>query len=243
MIKALIIEDEIHAIDLLSEILSKYCKNISLLGTASDFESSVALINEVDVDLVFMDIQLKDCISFDILDAIDEKSFEIVFTTAYNSYAIKAFEYGAMHYLLKPYSPASVVEAVDRVAQRESADVNSLKEVLATFAKPAERFISIKTNEGIYRVEVKAIVRVEADRSYCTVELNNGKSIITSKPLKEIEELLKGYSFFRTHQSHLINLDFVKQYLHEDGGIVLLSNGFRVPLSRRRKNDFIALLN
>ena len=240
-ISAVIIEDELDAQTLLANILKDYCPDIDLLGIASDIESGVDLIKSNSPQLVFLDINLGQECGFRILDQFLLRPFKILVTTAFEKHALKAFEYEVVDYLLKPYSPLQVRTSIDRVKKlSENKDVYTKIEALLVDSRQTAK-ISLPTQDGINIFKVNEIVRVEAERAYCCLHLDGGQRIIISKALKEVQDLLTT-QFFRSHTSHLINIEKLVKYAKEDGGYALMSDGSKIPIARRRKVEFLELI-
>lgn len=244
MIRAIIIEDELAAQSLLSKILAKYCPDVKLLGYSDNAIDGLNLINIEKPDLVFMDIELNNSDSFEILDKIEDRNFKIIFTTAYNDHSLRAFEYEAVHYILKPYQILEVIESVRRVKNiiQKQKPYSSLIEKSKKIQALDNSKITVSTKEGFTVVAYDEIVRMEADRSYCYIYLKDNDRLIISKPLKSFDDTLPKKLFFRTHNSHLINLKYVKQYRKEDGGEIIMKDGSTIPLARRRKSLFLEML-
>ena len=241
--KTLIIENELAAQELLHTILQKYISDIHVVGFSSTIEEAIPKINQACPDILFLDIELDDGQSFEILDKINCPETKIIFTTAYDDYAIKAFEYNAIDYLLKPYTPQRVQQAISKakkIIENESV-FSKLNDYISNKSQPRKN-ISISCEEGLKIVTIDDILRVEADKSYCTIFLETGKKISSSKPLSDIEARLDPNQFFRTHKSHLINLHKIKELSHRDGGEVILKNEDRIPVSRRKKSELLAIL-
>ncbi len=233
MINCIIVEDEIDAQNLLSRIISEYCPDVSLLGIASDIENAKSLIKLHSPQLLFLDIQLQSETSFVLLDQINHENHKIIFTTAYEEYALKAYRYETIDYILKPYSPADIIDAIEKV-KRNILLPQEIKE---------KESVTLFTQDGQTIVKIENIIRLKADRSYCMIYLTNpDRNILISKPLKEIAEQLPQNQFYRTHASHHINLDYVAQYANERGAAIL-TDGTAIPVSRRRKQDFILRLS
>lgn len=240
--RTIIIEDEADAQSLLRKIIDEYCSEVDLLGSATDVKSGIALINEVKPDFIFLDIQIIGGTGFDILDNFEEINFDIIFTTAYEEYALKAFDYEAIQYLLKPYSPKNVIDAVNRLKKKKS-DLKLIRKILQSSNKEKlSNRLTIHSNEGIEFIDIDRIIRLEADRSYCSIYMEEGQKLTVSKPLRILEEELTLYTFFRSHESHLINLKKLKKYVNEDGGYLLMTDDSVVPLARRRKAEILKLL-
>jgi len=242
--KTIIIEDELSAQLLLKNILDEYCPNITYLGNAASLAGSLELIEKTKTDIIFLDISLEDCTAFDILDAIDYNQYKIIFTTAYEEYASKAFRYEAIDYILKPYLPKDVLTAIDRVKTRDYNQqlMQKLADIIPGIKYPTIDKISIQSSKGIVFASEENIVHIEADGSYCKVCTIEGQEIHCSKSLKEIESQLSKSLFYRTHLSHLVNIDHIKEFQKGDGGSVILSNRKSVPVSRRKKSELLKII-
>lgn len=240
---ALIIEDEADAQQLLSKIIEEYCLDVTVAGGAANIQDGKNLIESLKPDIVFLDIQLGDKTGFQLLDSLVSYPFKLIITTAYQEFALKAFKYEAIDYVLKPYSPKSIMTALEKV-KRQSVDSEVFKRLESLLsAQNKKTKVSLPTSDGYVMVSPDEIVHVSADRAYSQVFLSSDKKkLFISKPLKELETLLPSESFFRLHTSHLINLDKVDKYNKEDGGYVLMTNGSQVPVARRRKTAFLDLL-
>lgn len=243
MLKTIIIEDEKSAQRLLSMILKEYCPQVSLLGCAATLNGALKLIEHTNPDVIFLDINLKDCNAFDLLDLIDFRKYKIIYTTAYEEHALKAFKYWAVDYILKPCAPKEVIQALEKV-KASDYDINIL-ENLASIIPIGQRQkkLNLSTSSGIEIIHQSDILYLEADGTYCKVYTSEGKVIMSSKGLKELESRLPTSQFFRIHLSYLINLNHLRNYLKEDGGSVILSNGQSLPVSRRRKASLIEVLS
>ncbi len=238
--RVLIIDDEVDARRVISKYLERYFPNFKVLGEADSFKSAVQLINETEADLIFIDINLGDGTGFDVLDESDPFAAQIIFTTAFDQYAVKAFRYQALDYLMKPIDSELFVEAVnqalDKVRERRSM---SADQILISYGN-GERKISIPTADGMCFVRLDCIVSFEADSSYCKVFLDDGKEILVSKPLKFFDDKLRtNVNFIRPHKSFIINMKFVEEYLKEEGGYIKMKNGLKIPISRQKKDDVI----
>ena len=219
MISTVILEDEEDAQFLLSTILKDYCPEIEVVGIAANKKDCLSLIRAEKPQLAFCDIQLEDCHVFEILDALGVLDFQVVFTTAYDQYAIKSFDYQAIHYILKPYSPDDIKEAVSRVIKTRSS-----LQVLSQSDKEEKNAIikklPLKTTEGLHLIDIDSIVRVQAERSYSNIYYGEGKKLVISRPLKDIEDKLSQKKFMRVHSSHLINLHQIDQVDKKEKGVI-----------------------
>jgi len=242
--KAIIVEDELLSIDLLRSILLNYCPEVEVVGEASNYEDAVVLLQNTCCDIVFMDIQLHDQTSFEVISQLDYRNFSIIFTTAFHHYAIEAFKVEAIDYLLKPYTPKQVIVAVDKAKKKlESIPNSTLNALLNKMSRKDTNRIGLTTQDGILFVDKNEIIHCIADGSYCKVFLTCKEQILLSKSLGEIEQLLTSENFIRVHTSHLVNVEHIRQFLKEDGGELILTNGNHIPVSRRKKMDLLNLIN
>lgn len=241
MIKAVIIDDEKDAVSFIKSLIEEYCTGIKAVGEANSAKEGYKVINELNPDLVFLDVEMPNGNGFDLLEKFDKIDFNIVFVTAYDHYAIKAIKYSAADYILKPIDIDEFTRAVNKVKDTiENKTVPVDYQVLFENLKsslPAK--IAIPTSKGIEYVQTKDIIRIEADRSYSMIYLTDGNKIMVSRGLREFQELLLDRNFFRTHNSHLINLEHVKLYAKQDGGFIRMIDNSMVALSRSKKDLFI----
>lgn len=236
MIKTLIIDDEKNAQEALSSLLELFCPTVQVVGTAETIESAKVLIEELQPELIFLDVHLGDFTGFNLLEGLVNLSFQIIFTTGHSDYAIQAFRHNAIDYLLKPIEPSLLVQAVKKVADKLSTqlDVDRIQNLLASLQSPAEK-ITISTAQGYHILDVDQIIRIEGDGNYSTFYVEQGEKVISSKKLKSYIQQLPSQKFVQTHQSHLVNVAFVRKMLFEDGGFLLLKDASKIPLARRRK--------
>lgn len=245
MIKVIIVDDEQHCIDRLKSLfLTKFAEKLKLVGTASSVLSSYDLIVQEKPDLIFLDVQLNELTGFDLLSKFDKLSFDVIFTTAYEKYAVKAFKFSAIGYLLKPVDIDDLKLAIDKFSDTiEQKDYKQKFDLLyANFKQLSlhDKKIAVPTLSGIEFIPVSSIIRCESDINYTTLYLTEKTKLVVAKTLKEFEELLTEYNFFRVHNSHLINLSFIKSYNKGKGGTVQLTDGSEVEVSTRRKEAFIS---
>jgi len=242
MLKAIIIEDEKTAQKLLQRILNDYCPKVNFTGQASHLSEAVNLIETSKPDVIFMDIDLADCNAFEILESISFSDYQIIFTTAYQEYAHKAFRYEAIDYILKPYAPKDVISAIDRIKTKDydKSILNRLTSVVPNNKSSSK--ICISTSKGIMVIQQADIINVEADGSYSRVFTREDSMIMCSKGLKDIEARLSSREFIRIHQSHLVNINHIREYIKENGGLVTMSDGKSLPVSRRKRADLLELL-
>jgi two-component system LytT family response regulator len=229
MIKVVIIDDEVHCLEVIEALLRDNHPAIKISARFFDAMEAVQYLFNNEVDLVFLDINMPVMNGFDVLDHLMPFSFKVIFTTAYDNYAIKALKYGAIDYLLKPISGVDL--NITMAKYYEGLKVGSIE-------KPKQKRISIVNSDGITFQSIDQIMYCEAENCYTTFYLSNGKKILASKTLKDFEQLLKNYSFFRIHNSYLVNLAYVGMYVKgENGGIKI--NDTVLPVSRYKKDEFL----
>lgn len=244
MIRSLIIDDEKHSRSTLKNMLEEFCSEVQLIDEADGFKSGVAAIKKHKPDLIFLDIQMPDGSGFRVLEETRDNDFEVIFTTAYDTFAIKAFKYSALDYLLKPIDAVELQNAVDKVKKNNSADTTPGIDLLLESLREREnpKKIVLSTFEGMHVVEIDHIIRCESDDYYTRFYFKDNKEMLVSKTLKEYEQLLTDHNFIRPHKSHLVNIKYIKSYIKADGGHILLTNGVSVPVSRRKKEMVLQVL-
>jgi two-component system LytT family response regulator len=244
MISTLIIDDEPHIRETLNHLLHKYCPKVKVIAEADSVASGVRAIREKVPELVLLDIKMNDGTGFDLLNHFENIDFKIIFITAYEEYAIRAFGYSAIDYILKPVNPEKLAEAVGRAEQMVqhsfNTQLNVLNENLKNPDKP-DKTIVLKTQESIYIVDTGDIIHCESDGNYTTFKTMDDEKIVVSKILKEYDDLLSGSGFFRVHRSHLINLRHIKRFEKQDGGCVIMRNGNKIPVSTRGRERLLEL--
>lgn len=245
MIKAIIIDDEEDARFLLKTKIEKVFKDtVVVVAQASSVKSGIEAIALYKPDLVFLDIQMGDGTGFDLLDRIAHKDFEVVFVTAYNQYALKAFRFSALGYIMKPIKTDELTQTVNVIIQyfakyRSSSD-KRLKVLIENYGddKKIKKMV-IPCTKGFDVISLEDIICLEGDRNYTHFLLKDKTKTTSSKTMGEYEALLAEHGFFRIHQSHIINLRYVKSYIKGDGGTVEMADGKQLQLSRNRKNEFL----
>ena len=242
MIKAILIDDEQHCIDRVKQLLKPYQNTISILGEFTTVDSGIKGIKSLNPDVLFLDVQIHKQTGFDVLMAIEDYPFEVIFTTAFESFALQAFRFSAIDYLMKPIDEDDFKFAIDKLNSKiESKDFSKkVSHLLNNISKSDNlKRISIPTINGIEFIEVSDIIRCEADVNYTTIFTTDKQKILVSRTLKYFDALLVNCNFFRVHNSHLVNLDFVKKYIKGKGGFVILNDGSSIEVSTRRKDDFL----
>ena len=249
MLKAFIVDDELQSRNFLHNMLHQYFPEIILAGQASTVEDGFAGIKACDPDIVFLDIQMKGETGFDLLNRLPAIDFALIFTTAFDQYAVKAFRFNAIDYLLKPIVIDELIAAVNKVGQQTASarPVSKLQveQLYRDFKNPQKIHdkIAIPTTEGFTVIPVTEIVYCRANSNYTEFYLTDKKCVLSSYTLKQYDEILTTQSFFRAHRSYLINLMHVKMYRRGEGGEIVMSNGHEIELSRTHKDEFLHLLN
>lgn len=241
-LKVVIIDDESHGIDSIKMFLNEHYPMCEILGTADSVESAVRLLSSATPDLVFMDIQLPDGSGFDILKKITKRNFDVIFVTAYNQYAIKAFKYSAIDYLLKPFDYTDMDEAIKKILNKKPSSIDEHEKqydalIQNTKREKPERIV-LATAESIEFVNINEIVHIQSDGNYSTLHIKGREDLMVSKNLGEFETILEDFPFFRTHQSHIVNLNFVRKVSRFEGDIIM-DGGSVAILSRRKRNQFL----
>jgi two-component system, LytTR family, response regulator len=247
MIKAIIIDDEQHCINRIEHILREYCLNeVELTGSFETVDAGLAAIKKLKPQLVFLDVEIHDKTGFDLLKQIPDIDFEVIFTTAYDKYAVQAFKFSAIDYLLKPVDADELQQAINKLKEKfskteMSQKLDTLFHNLKTI-KDGSKKICVPVLNGLIFLNVNEIIRCESNINYTTLFIKDKQKILVAKTLKEFEELLSEYNFFRVHNSHLINLDYIKSYNKGKGGSVSMTDGSEIEVSTRRKEDFLKRL-
>jgi len=239
MIKAVIIDDIQEAITVLTSDLQTYCKNIEVIGSANGVVSGAKIIKELKPDLVFLDIQMPDGTGFDLLEIIGETDFKLIFTTASDEFAVKAFKFSAIDYLLKPIDPDDLMKAVEKVEHQHNP--TSRLELLKGNLENQKK-IALNTVDKIHIVQIEDVIRLESDVNYTRFYFKDGSKLMVTKTLKEFDKMLSDHSFIRIHQSHLVNTNFIKEYTKQDGKLVL-KNGDKISVSSRKKSTLMDMIS
>lgn len=247
-LKTIIIDDEFHSRESLKNLISEYTNGLEIIGEAKSAEEATFLIQATKPEVVFMDIELGDGTAFDVLSAIGKTNFEIIFTTAYDQYAIKAIKFNALDYMLKPIDidelEAAVLKVKNKYKNKEPANKNLEMLISNLTAKSNEKpIITLSTADSFEYVRVDEITHCEAAGAYTKFHFKDKKMLMVSRTLKDYAMLLEEHEFYRVHQSHLINLQEIDRYIKSDGGYIILKDGFKVPVSRGKKEAFLAVMN
>jgi len=245
MIKAIIIDDEMHCRKTLSILLKEYCPDVQIIEQCDNGEDGVEAIKKSKPDLVFLDIEMPRMNGFEMLEQFSEIPFAVIFTTGYDQYAIKAFRFSALDYLLKPIDHEELKKAVLKVSKHILYPLPQQLEILLQkiHHQPAAiNKIALPTMEGLQMIPVDSIISCASDRNYTAVLLKGKQKIIVSRILKDIEEMLEEYSFLRVHHSYIVNLNEISKYIKGEGGYLVMSDGSSVDVSRSRKEILLQKL-
>lgn len=244
MKKAIIIDDENRTRDLIAKMINSFGLDIEAIPAGENVQSGIRAIEEHQPDIVFLDIQMPDGTGFDLLKAVPNKNFEVIFITAHEEFAIKAIKFSALDYILKPVDPEELKNAVENALKtmNHKRDESQFEALQNNISAQQKRRLVLKTQESVHVVDLDQIIRCESDRNYTSFYLTENRKILVSKTLKEFETLLIGYNFIRVQQSHLINLDFVDRYNKGNGGSVVMRDGSEVPLSPAKREIFFKIL-
>jgi two-component system, LytTR family, response regulator len=244
-IKAILIDDELNSLQNLKNKLEGFCPDINVVAISQKPEEGIELIKQKSPDVVFLDIEMPRMSGFRMLEELGDYDFDIIFTTAYNHYSIDAIRISAFDYLIKPIGIEELQQAVARLKKihyrhnKERIDV--LSKSLSDY-KSQENKIAINTSEGIEFIPIKDIIHIESKSNYSYIYLTDKRNLLITKTLKEFDDILTPYNFFRAHNSHLINLHYLHKYVRSDGGYVVLQDGTVIYISRRKKEEFLKLI-
>lgn len=238
--RAVLIDDELSNLENLRSLLNKHCPQVTIFATAQNVVDAVDAIGNYLPDLVFLDIQMGKQTGFDVLKLLPTRNFEVIFVTAYDQYGIQAVKFAALDYLLKPIDIDELINAVNKAEHKLAIQMHTsqLDFLLQQLKKPEPKVnkIALQMQNEIRYISLSEIIRCEADNTYTHFFLSGGEKILVSKSLKEYADLLSPNGFLRTHQSHLVNPKYVKSWLKEDGGILLLMSGEKIPVSKPNKD-------
>jgi two-component system LytT family response regulator len=245
-LKALIVEDELRSREFLRNLLEEFCPQVKIIGLAATVEEAVQQINQLQPSLIFLDIEMQTGTGFDILQQIRQYNFHVIFTTAFDHYAIRAIKFSAADYLLKPIDVEELQQAVQKV--QEKIDSNTSRQTMQMLLQNLQRSgsndfsIALSTSDGLEFVPLHQIIRLEASGPYTSFFLKEGKKIVVSKNLKEYELLLGDHHFFRVHNSHIINLKEVRKMVRTDGGYAIMNDDSTIAISPKKKDEFMLLM-
>jgi len=246
VLKALLVDDELNSLQNLQLKIQEFCPEVRVVAQTQRPEDAIVLIQQHKPDVVFLDIEMPRMSGFKMLEQIPDIDFEIIFITAYNHYAINAIRISAFDYLVKPVSIKDLQQSIERLGnfavKKSSERADVLKRNLAN-PKSQEDQIAIPTNDGLEFIQIRQIMRIESSSNYSKLILLDGHQLLVTRQLKDFEELLGDYRFYRIHHSHLINLNYIIKYVRGDGGQVTMRNGDIIDVSRRKKEIFLKLMS
>ena len=244
-IKAILIDDELNSLQNLQQKLAEFCPNIYVVATAQKPEDAILLINHHKPDVIFLDIEMPKMNGFRMVEELKELDFEIIFTTAYNHYAVEAIRIAAFDYLLKPIAIKDLQQAVQRLNKLLNPQTRERMDVLKSSIgdkKSQEDKIAISTTEGLEFIPIKNILHIESNSNYSKIFFRDNRTLTVTKLLKDFEDMLVPYHFYRVHNSHLINLNYIQKYLRSNGGRVIMQDGTEIEVARRKKEEFLKMI-
>ena len=243
MKKAVIVEDEIRSLNNIRNLLKKNCPDVEIIGMAGSISEAEDLFDDPNFkpDVAFLDINLQDGIIFTLLEQLRPIEFDIIFVTAFDEYTKQACKFSSIDYIMKPIDPEELTDAVSRVRTRSKNDINERLDVFRhAYSHPnAFEKMSISALDGIYFVNIKDIVRFEAEDNYTHIMLNDGNKITASKTIKSYEDMLGEMNFYRVHKRHVINMNYMKKFVKGDGGYLVMDDDMKIEVSRRRRAAFM----
>ena len=243
MLRTIIVEDEKHNRETLKNLLAEFCPEIELVGMAANVEEGVQLIRAEQPDLLFLDIELQTATGFDLLQQVEHLTFDVIFTTAFDQYAIQAIKFSSLDYLLKPIDIDELQQAVQKAVRKNEADLGKaqLELLLSNLNRQqtGQKRICLSTSDGLEFLHVQDIMYCEANGSYTNFVLKGGRKLVVSKHLKGYENLLDGAPFMRVHNKYLINLEEVQRFVKSEGGYILMKNGDHVSISPKKRDEFM----
>jgi len=245
MIKAIIIDDEPYCCEILAGMLEECCPDVEVIATCRNGNEGLSSIRQLSADLVFLDVEMPKMNGFEMLEKLPSIDFNLIFTTSYDQYALKAFRFSAIDYLLKPIDREELHKAVQKVLKRSQAPLPQQLEILMQkIHQPATSVnkIALATMEGLQMIPIDTIISCESDDNYTIFLLKDKKKIVVSSTLKEIEEILEDHSFVRVHRSYLVNLNEIEKYLKGEGGYLVMSDGTTIDVSRSKKEVLLKKL-
>jgi two-component system LytT family response regulator len=244
MLRTIIVDDEAHARETLARLLAVHCPQVKLVGEAIGVESGLKIIRELHPQLVLLDVKMDDGTGFDLLRLCNTIDFKVIFITAYEKYAVQAFRFAAVDFLLKPVNPEELSEAVKHaeilIQEHFTTQLQVLEDNLRTDIRQKKKIV-LKTIDNIHLVEIQNITFCESDGCYTFVHTITGEKIMISRILREFDDMLSDNGFYRVHKSFLINLSHINRFEKHEGGYIILSNGDKVPVSSRKREELLEL--
>ncbi len=246
-IRSVIVDDEKNSLLIIRKLLERHLPEVEVVDTAQSVSEAIEKIRKHKPDLVFLDISMPDGDGFDVIEALPDEDFKVIFITAYDNYAIRAFDFAALHYLLKPVKPDDLKEAVERFKQEKNSENELLPEQMEIVKDVLNqntdiRRLMLSTSTGLHLIDLDDIIHCESSNNYTTFYLKDGEKIIVSKSIQLYEKLLAPYHFCRVHNKHIVNLKYVKRVVKSRGGFVELTNGEKIDISEGRKKNLLEKL-
>lgn len=245
MIRSIIVDDELKSRESLQILLTDFCEDVEVAALCQNVTEGIEAIKKHDPDVVFLDIQMQRETGFDLLEKVDEITFDVIFTTAYSEYAIRAFQFSAIDYLLKPIDIGDLNRAVAKIEKKNKSDITKKLTHLLDNLNPQQnaiKKIALPTHDGLTFINIKDIIYLEATSNYTIFHTSDGQKYLVSRTLKEYDEMLSEHNFYRIHNAHLININYIKKYVRGDGGYVVLTNDVSLDVSKRKKTGFLQKL-
>ncbi len=240
--KAVLIDDQSHVRENLKMLLGEFVPEVAVIAEADGVKSGLDCLKKYKPDLVFLDIEMADGTGFDLLSLIKERTFRVIFVTGHEGYAIRAFRVAAIDYLLKPVDPDDLIEAVEKAKRQGPLQQVQVNEAVASQSADKLKQLVLSDADNVYLVQLSEIIRCQSEDNYTRFFLLDGRKLLISRTMKEFAELLEKAGFFRSHQSHLINLAFFDHLDKRDGGTIFLKDGSSVPLATRKKDSLLQAL-
>ena len=245
--KLVLIDNEPSIHEVLRNMVSMYCPNVQIIGEAFGVDEGLALLSEIQPDCVFLDVEMDDGTGMDLLKQVADRDFEVVFITAYDHYALDAFRFSALDFLLKPIDPDELIRAVEKVEKnvskfRLNERISILENNLQSISSDSQKIV-LKDTESIHILKISQILYCQAEGSYTHFYIEDGRNILVSRNLKEYEKLLKAHRFFRSHHSFLVNINQIIRFDRSEGGMLVMTNQALLPVSNRRKDQLMEILN
>lgn len=246
MIKSAIIDDEKSSVEMLQWLINTYCPNVEVVFTTNQPAEGIELLKKHQPELLFLDIEMPGMSGFDLLERLEKFSFQVVFTTAHDQFALRAFKYSALNYLLKPIDPDELQATIQRLEEKRSVlqpeQISVLLENLRPDRGNSGR-IALTTGDGLIFVKSDDILYCKADSNYTEVKMSDNRKIVVSKTLKDLDATLSGLNFFRVHNSFLINLNHISRYVKGDGGYIVMPDGTEISIARSKREEFFQLFS
>lgn len=246
MVKVIVVDDELKSLKTLVMMLKEYCPMVEVVAEAKSALEGIREINIHKPDIVFLDIEMPNGSGFEMLDSLPERNFDVVFVTAYNHYTLKAIKVNASDYIVKPVDVQELVQCVKNILQRREINIQATPDIdklLRSIRGNNPVRLGVPTNDGTEFINIKDIIRIEAERSYCIIYMVSKRKLMVSRCLSDIEASLDKGLFFRVHKSHLVNLEHIKKHIRFDGGYIIMDDDSKVELSRRKRDEFMIAMN